>query len=84
LIFSDKKMRRMYNPLISKVSAVYEPRYGVEAHWDKYDREQFRNWENKSKDYIDIVKAKNYVLGKYAEYSTGKKYKSEFFEMLRK
>lgn len=41
---SDKKMRRMYNPIVSKVSALYEPRYGVDSHWGKNVTEMNKNW----------------------------------------
>ncbi|EAR87348.3 hypothetical protein TTHERM_00058600 (macronuclear) [Tetrahymena thermophila SB210] len=70
-ILNDKRMKKIYNPLIQKVSAVYEPRYGVNASWDKYDREQFRNWENKEQHYYNIVRSKNFILDQHADYSTG-------------
>lgn len=36
LKISDKKMRKIYNPLVQKVSAIYEPRYDLNVQWGNF------------------------------------------------
>ncbi|EAR91640.3 hypothetical protein TTHERM_00393090 (macronuclear) [Tetrahymena thermophila SB210] len=68
---SNKKTYKPYNIIIHNRYIPYTPKFDLpEIKWDKYDRQMFKNFDQKAMPPVEIIRTKNEKMNSFPDYTT--------------
>ncbi|KAL4455815.1 hypothetical protein ABPG74_003225 [Tetrahymena malaccensis] len=68
---SNKKTYKPYNIIIHNRYVPYTPKFDLpEIKWDKYDRQMFKNFDQKAMPPVEIIRNKNEKMNSFPDYTT--------------